>query len=109
MNNIKLTGNVGNEIVIRDLGTSRLIRFSIAVNSSRAGTNDPKQPSWHKVVAFGKAADECEALLSKGKFISVEGKLQNRKYLNDQNKMTQYTEIVAFKVKELVSTTGFSA
>jgi single-strand DNA-binding protein len=54
------------------------------------------------VVAFGKLADNCERLLSKGRQVYVEGRLTTRQYEAKDGSGKRYrTEIVAGQLRIL--------
>ncbi len=103
MNTVKLIGNVGREINVKDFGTGKVVNFSLATNESYINKNkeEVKNTDWHNIVAWGKLAEQCEALLEKGKMITVEGKISYRQYQNKDNQTVKVTEIVANKVEEV--------
>ena len=102
MNTVKLIGNVGREIIVRDFENGKVANFSLATNETYLNRQkeEVSQTTWHKVVAWGKLAAQCEELLAKGKFLTVEGRLQYREYLNRENQKVQITEIVASRITE---------
>ena len=102
MNSVKLIGNVGNEVNILSFESGKKASFSVATTESYTNKNNEevKNTAWHNVVAWGKVAEICEGLVSKGKFVSIEGKLNYRNYVNKEDKTVYVTEIVAFKVSE---------
>lgn len=103
MNTVKLIGNVGKEVSIKNFENNKLASFSLATNETYTTKNNEEKTTttWHNIVAWGKIADQCEQLLSKGKFISLEGKIQYRQYQNKENQTVNLTEIVAYKVEEV--------
>ena len=103
MNLVKLTGNVGNEVSIKETANSKKASFSLATNETYTNRNNEEvqNTTWHNVVAWGKLAEECEGLIVKGKFVNIEGKLNKRSYMNQQNQMIYITEVVALKVNEV--------
>ncbi|MCE7067289.1 single-stranded DNA-binding protein [Dyadobacter sp. CY326] len=106
MNSVKLIGNVGREIVVREFENGRAVTFSLATNESYINRNkeEVKSTDWHAIIAWGALAERCEALLEKGKLVSVEGKLSYRQYVNKENQNVKVAEIVAFKVEEVAKT-----
>lgn len=103
MNTVKLIGNVGNEVNIREISNGKMATFSLATNETYTNKNNEtvKNTTWHNVIAWGKTAAVCEELLTKGKFISIEGKLNYRSYQNKENQTVNVTEIVARNVEEV--------
>lgn len=103
MNTVKLIGNVGREINVREFDGGRVVTFSLATNESYTNKNkeEVKNTAWHSIVAWGQLAQHCETLLEKGKTVSVEGKLNYRQYVNKENLTVKVVEIVAFKIEEV--------
>lgn len=80
-----------------------VVNFSVATNESYIdkGGNKVERTEWHRVVTFGRQADFCAEYLSKGRLVLVEGKIQTRKW-QDQNGNDRYTsEILAARVQAL--------
>lgn len=103
MNSVKLIGNVGNGVQIKETPNSKLATFSLATNETYTNklNEEVRNTTWHNVVAWGKLAEECEGLIVKGKFVNIEGKLNTRSYKNKEDKTVYVTEVVAFKVNEV--------
>ena len=70
--------------------------FGVATNRDWVTEGEKKeQVEFHNVVAWNKLAEICSQLLSKGRKVYIEGRLQTRNW-EDQNGTKQYrTEIVA--------------
>jgi len=103
MNTVKLIGNVGNEVNVLSFDNGKKASFSLATNETYTNkkNEEVKNTTWHNVVAWGKVAEVCADLLSKGKLVSVEGKLNYRNYVSKENKTVYVTEIIAYKVTEV--------
>lgn len=103
MNTVKLIGNVGNEVNLFSFDNSKKAAFSLATDEVYTNKNNEevKNTTWHKVVAWGKVAEVCADLVSRGKLVSIQGKLNYRNYVNKENKTVYVTEIVAYKVTEV--------
>jgi single stranded DNA-binding protein len=72
-----------------------------AIVVDRSGARQ-ERIEWHRVVAFGKLADNCERLLSKGRQVYVEGRLRTRRSeAKDANGTRDRTEIVAVQMRVL--------
>ncbi len=102
MNKVNLIGNVGREVSVMEFENGKKATFSMATNETYTNRNNEEvtNTAWHNVVAWGKTAQQCQQMLSKGKFIQVEGKITYREYLNKENQTVKITEIVAYKVEE---------
>lgn len=103
MNSVKLIGNVGSEVNVFNFDNGKKASFSLATNESYTNkqNEEVKNTTWHNIVAWGKVAEVCNDLVSKGKLVSIEGKLNYRNYVNKENKTVYVTEIVAYKVSEV--------
>lgn len=89
----KHQGQSGNSIVT--------LRVATDESYKDAAGNKVEQTEWHKIVVFGRTADFCSQYLHKGSQVYIEGKLNTRKW-QDQNGQDRYTtEIKADRVQLL--------
>jgi single-strand DNA-binding protein len=79
-NNISFVGRIGQEPVLKEVGDSHVLEFSIANNT---GFGDKKVTSWFRCALWGKQGKALEQHLSKGKQIFVTGELTLREYEKD--------------------------
>jgi single-strand DNA-binding protein len=102
MNTVKLIGNVGKEVNTKAFTNGKVTNFSIATNERYTNKENVEvsNTTWHNIVAFGKLADVCNSIVTKGKLMTIEGKLQYRTYQNKENQTVNITEIVAYKIEE---------
>ncbi|WP_304232596.1 single-stranded DNA-binding protein [Jiulongibacter sediminis] len=101
MNSVVLIGNAGGNAEVKSFENGKLANFSLATNERyMRGSEQVTKTDWHRVVAWGKLADQVEELVVKGKYIKVEGKLVNRNYTNKDNQKVYITEVQALKVSE---------
>ena len=104
INKAILIGNLGADPEIRytQSGT-QVATFNIATTERWKGQDGQMQESteWHRIVAFQRLAEICGEYLNKGSRVYIEGKIQTRKW-QDQNGVDRYTtEIVAREMKML--------
>jgi single-strand DNA-binding protein len=68
MNTVKLIGNVGNEVNVLTFENGKKASFSLATNETYTNkkNEEVKNTTWHNVVAWGKVAEVCADLVSKG-------------------------------------------
>ena len=104
LNKVMLIGNLGADPDVRfsQNGTA-VANLRLATTEKWRGKDGQmqEQTEWHKVVTFGRLAEICRDYLSKGARVYIEGKLQTRKW-QDQNGNDRYTtEIVAREMKML--------
>ena len=104
INKAILIGNLGADPEMRYTkdGTT-VASFTVATTErwkDRDG-NMQETTEWHRIVAWRKLADICGQYLQKGSKVYIEGKIQTRKW-QDQNGQDRYTtEIVAQEMKML--------
>lgn len=109
LNKVMLIGNLGKDPEIRytQSGTA-VATFNVATTERWKDKEGQMQESteWHRVVAWQKLAETCGEYLHKGSKVYIEGKLQTRKW-QDQNGNDKYTtEIVANVMKMLTPRGG---
>ncbi|MBB5346445.1 single-stranded DNA-binding protein [Desulfoprunum benzoelyticum] len=104
LNKVMLIGNLGKDPEIRytQAGTA-VATFNVATTERFKGKDGQTQDQteWHRVVAWARLAEICGEYLHKGSKVYIEGRLQTRKW-TDQNGNDKYTtEIVAREMKML--------
>lgn len=105
INKVILLGNLGKDPELRVTPTGvQVCQFSLATSEKRREPTTQQlvdHTEWHNIVTFGKTAELCSKYLKKGSQIYLEGKIQTRRW-QDQNGQTRYTtEIIANNVKFL--------
>ncbi len=111
INKVILIGNLGADPEIRytQSGTP-VASFNLATTERWKGKDGQmqEQTEWHRITAWQRLAEICGEYLAKGSKVYVEGKLQTRKW-QDQNGNDRYTtEIVAREMKMLSPRAGSS-
>ncbi|WP_163336661.1 single-stranded DNA-binding protein [Desulfopila sp. IMCC35008] len=106
INKAILIGNLGADPEMRytQSGT-QVATFNIATTERWKGQDGQMQENteWHRIVAWAKLADICGQYLQKGSRVYIEGRIQTRKW-TDQNGVDRYTtEIIAKEMKMLSS------
>jgi single-strand DNA-binding protein len=82
-----------------------IVKFNVAT-TERVPAGEGKwedRTEWHRVVAFGKLAENCGQYLSKGSSVYLEGRLQTRQWEDQQGNKRYTTEIVARDIQFLDS------
>jgi single-strand DNA-binding protein len=70
INKAIVVGNLGRDPEVRALPSGQNVaNFSVATKARFKDRNGEQQErtEWHRIVAFGKLADNCQRLLSKGR------------------------------------------
>jgi single-strand DNA-binding protein len=110
-NNITLKGYLGNDA--QSFATRQQNSFVVLSLATKSGYKDKQtqqwvnRTEWHRIVAFGKAADYAKNL-KKGDYVQIEGELRSTEYNaeagEDRNKTTakrRSWEVRASIVKKL--------
>ena len=99
VNKAIIVGHLGRDPEVRYAASGAAVtNVSVATTDSwkdkQTGENNEKT-EWHRVVFFGRLAEVAGEYLKKGSQVYIEGRLQTRKW-QDQNGQDRYTtEIVA--------------
>lgn len=105
VNKVILLGNLGSDPEVRQTqGGKAVANISIATSESwtdkQTGQKQEKT-EWHRVVFFDRLAEIVGQYLKKGSKVYLEGKLQTRKWQNQQGVDQYTTEIVCNEMQML--------
>jgi len=106
MNKVIIVGRLGRDPELRYTQSGTPIgNMSIATSESFTDQQGQRQErtEWHRIVVFGKQAENCSNYLHKGSQALVEGSLQTRKWQDQQGQDRYSTEIKAQRVQFLDS------
>lgn len=112
VNKVILVGNLGQDPEVRYTANGAAVA-NISVATSEQWTDKQsgqkqERTEWHRVVLFGRLGEIAGEYLKKGSQVYLEGKLQTRKW-QDQNGQDRYsTEIVANEMQMLGGRGGAS-
>jgi single-strand DNA-binding protein len=102
VNKVILVGNLGAD------PESRTSQAGGMVTTLRVATSDKRKDregnwgdhtEWHRVILFGKVAENAARYLKKGRQVYVEGKIQQRDYQDNQGQKRYITEIIGNELK----------
>jgi single-strand DNA-binding protein len=100
MNIVILVGNLTRDPEIRHAGNGTVVAsINIAVNKAFKKEGGP-DADFFRITAFGKTAELAERYLSKGKKISVEGRIENNNY-EKEGKTVYQDQIIANRIEFL--------
>ena len=110
INKVILIGNLGKDPEVRYMPNGNAVaNVTVATSESWKDKNTgetQERTEWHRVVFFRRLAEIVGEYLKKGSKVYIEGKLQTRKW-QDQNGQDRYTtEIVADQMQMLDSRGG---
>ncbi len=99
VNKVLIIGNLGSDPEIKyTKAGDPVANLSIATSESWKDKNSgdlQEKVEWHRVVMFSRLAEIAEQYLKKGSKVFVEGKLQTRKWQDQEGKDRYTTEVVA--------------
>ena len=103
MNKVILIGRLGKDPEERTTtGGTRVSSFNLATDAYHGG-NAEKTTDWHRIIVFGKIAEQCNQYLKKGRLVCVEGSLQTRSWEKTPGEKRYFTDVVAARVTFLDS------
>ena len=102
LNKAMIMGNLGQDPELRHTQNQNATA-TLSVATTEKWKDDigqmKEKTEWHRVVVWGKQAENCAKYLTKGRTVFVEGRLQTRKW-DDKDGSTKYTtEIVASNIQ----------
>jgi len=105
VNKVILIGNLGKKPELRYTpGGQAVANFTLATNErfgGKEGQPAQERTEWHRIVAWGRTAENCAQYLDKGRSVYIEGRLQTREWQDKEGQKRQTTEIVANTVQFL--------
>lgn len=107
VNKVILLGHLGNDPEMRySAGGMAVANVRLATNSSTKNKQTGEWEDlveWHRVIFFDKLAEIAGEYLRKGSQVYVEGRLQTRKWQDQQGQDRYTTEIVASEMQMIGS------
>lgn len=100
MNQIGLVGRLTKEPVLRQVSENRMqAHFTIAVNRNFRNYKGDIDTDFLFCSAWGKLAEHIVKYCGKGSLIGVNGRLQSRNYVREDNAKVFMTEVVVEEVR----------
>ncbi len=113
VNKVILIGNLGQDPEVRYMPNGNAVaNITLATSESWKDKNTgetQEKTEWHRVVFFRRLAEVVGEYLKKGSKVYVEGRLQTRKWQDNNGQDRYTTEIVADQMQMLDSRGGGSA
>ena len=104
VNKVILVGNLGRDPELRYIPSGQAVaNFTLATNErwrDKEGNNQ-ERTEWHRIVVWGKSAENCAQYLQKGRSVYIEGRLQTREWEDKDGNKRQTTETIAQTVQFL--------
>ena len=109
LNRVTLIGNLGADPELKYTQNGQgVLRLRLATTESYANRAGERQQrtDWHTVIVWGKRGEALNNILSKGRSICVEGRIQYRQWEDKDGNKRNSTEIVAQNIVLLGSGRG---
>ena len=102
MNKVFLIGRLTRDPELRYTSSNiPVVTFSLAVNRNFTNQNGEREADFINIVVWRKQAENIKNYISQGSQVAIDGRIQTRKY-EDQNGQKRYvTEVVADNVQFL--------
>ncbi len=97
VNKVILVGNVGQDPVVRFTpGGDAIANISLATSERWKDKQGEQQErtEWHRIVVIGKPAEIAQQYVRKGSKLYIEGKLQTRKWQDNNGQDRYITEVL---------------
>lgn len=98
LNKVMIIGHLGRDPEMRYTPSHRAVtNFNVATSRSWKTADGERhtETEWFNVVAWGSLAEICHEYLSKGQQVYIEGRLQTRKWEDDEGNKRTTVEIHA--------------
>jgi len=98
LNKVMVIGNLGRDPEMRYTPSGRPVTtFSVATSRSWKSSEGERrtETEWFNIVAWGNLAEICNQYLKKGQQVYIEGRLQTRRWEDDEGNKRSSTEVVA--------------
>ena len=113
LNKVMIIGNLGAEPEVRfTAGGSAMANLNLATSETwrdKQTGEQQEKTEWHRVVIFGKLAEIVQQYVHKGSKIYIEGRLQTRKWQDNNGQDRYTTEVVANEMQMLDGRSGGGA
>lgn len=103
LNRVILVGRLTRDPELRytSNGGVAVTSFSVAVNRKFTNQQGEREADFINIVTWRNLAENCAKYLKKGRLVALEGRIQSRKYENQEGRTVYVTEVVADEVKFL--------
>jgi len=110
INRVFILGNLGADPELKTTnGGSSVCEMRIATSQSwfdQSSNERKERTTWHRVIVWGKSAENCAKYLRKGSKAFVEGRIQVREWQDQSGNKRHTTEIVANSVQFIDTKSG---
>jgi len=111
VNKAIIVGNLGADPEVRTTQSgTQVANFNVATTEQYTDQSGQRQErtEWHRIVTFGRLAEICGQYLHKGKQVYIEGRIQTRKW-TDQNGNDKWTTEIVAQTMQMLGRAGDGA
>lgn len=104
LNRVMIIGRLGKPVEVKyGQSGNAIASMTVATDESYTDKQGQRQSvtEWHRVVVYGKTAENCGQYLDKGSLVFVEGRLRTRKWTDRNGQERFTTEILADRIQFL--------
>ena len=104
LNRVLIIGRIGKDPEVRHTQSGQSVAsFSVATDESYKDQSGQKveKTEWHRITAWGKQAEFIGNYLGKGRLVYIEGKIETRKWTDNNGQERYTTEIKAERVQAM--------
>lgn len=105
VNKCMLLGRLGQDPELkRTTNGNSVCSFTLATTdvwTDQSGKKNEKT-IWHKIEAWGKLADNCNQFLKKGSQVFIEGRIDNRSWVDEKTGEKKYSSGVIAKIVQFL-------
>lgn len=96
INKFQVSGNVGKDPEIRQVGDKKVANFSLAATESYKDKQGEWQniTDWFNIVVWGRKAEYVENYVKKGSNLYIEGQLKNRSWEDKEGNKRNSIEVM---------------
>ena len=100
LNRIMLIGNLGRDPEAKNVGDKTVCEFSLATTERwRDASGELKeQTDWHRIVIWGRQAENAAKFLKKGSMVYVEGSIRYREWTDKEGNKRTTPEVQAQQI-----------
>lgn len=92
MNSVNLIGRITNDLQLKDIGTGKVVNFSVAINSKK------DKATFINITAFNQVAENLVKYQKKGSLIGITGYLQDNSYVDKNGNNINTLKIMATSI-----------
>ena len=112
LNRVTILGNLGQDPELRyTANQTPVVSLSVATTDFRKTPDGQRQDhtEWHRIVVWGRQAENCHKYLKKGRSVLVEGRISYRSWDDKSGQKRYNTDIVASNVQFMPAAGGRDA